>query len=156
MLPALPVLATGQPSSNNSPETFEARPVVTVPLSTSMEIFGPVADVVGDGAGLVGASEAAVGGGATAASFPNAVLTMSFSLAGSTMFTDVVLPGISGKELADKLRELRPDLKILYTSGYTENTIAHQGVVDAGLHFLAKPYLPSALVEKIRAVLDGA
>jgi PAS domain S-box-containing protein len=72
------------------------------------------------------------------------------------VMTDVVLPGISGKELADKLRELRPDLKILYTSGYTENTIAHQGVVDAGLHFLAKPYLPSALVEKIRAVLDGA
>jgi CheY-like chemotaxis protein len=72
------------------------------------------------------------------------------------VMTDVVLPGMSGKELADKLREVRPDLKVLYTSGYTENTIAHQGVVDAGVHFLAKPYLPSALIEKLRAVLDGA
>jgi PAS domain S-box-containing protein len=72
------------------------------------------------------------------------------------VITDVVLPGMSGKELADKLRQARPDQKILYTSGYSENTIAHQGVVDAGVHFLPKPYLPSALIEKIRAVLDGA
>jgi PAS domain S-box-containing protein len=69
--------------------------------------------------------------------------------------TDMILPGMSGKELADRLRELRPDLKILFTSGYTENTIAHQGVVDAGVQFLPKPYLPSALIEKVRAVLDA-
>ena len=68
--------------------------------------------------------------------------------------TDVVLPLMSGKELADKLRQLRPGIKILYTSGYTENTIVHHGVVDADVHFLPKPYLPSDLAERVRAVLD--
>jgi PAS domain S-box-containing protein len=72
------------------------------------------------------------------------------------VMTDLVLPGMSGKELADKLRQARPDLKIIYTSGYTENTIALQGVVDPSVHFLPKPYLPSALIERMRAVLDGA
>jgi two-component system cell cycle sensor histidine kinase/response regulator CckA len=72
------------------------------------------------------------------------------------VMTDLILPEMTGRELADKLRMARPDLKIVYTSGYTENTIVHQGMVDAGVHFLPKPYLPAALLEKIRAVLDGA
>ncbi len=71
------------------------------------------------------------------------------------VMTDVILPGMSGKQLADKLRQSQPGLRIIYTSGYTENTIVHHGVVDAGVQFLPKPYLPSALLEKIRAVLDG-
>ena len=70
------------------------------------------------------------------------------------VMTDVILPLMSGKELADKLKQLRPDLKVLFTSGYTENTIVHQGVVDANVHFLPKPYMPSDLVAKVRAVLD--
>jgi two-component system cell cycle sensor histidine kinase/response regulator CckA len=68
--------------------------------------------------------------------------------------TDVVLPGMSGKELADKLRQAQPDIKILYTSGYAEDTIVHQGVVDQGVHFLAKPYVPSELARRVRQVLD--
>ncbi len=70
------------------------------------------------------------------------------------VLTDVVLPGMSGKQLADQLRQAQPDLKILYTSGYSENTIAHHGVVDPGLQFLPKPYLPTTLIEKIREMLD--
>jgi PAS domain S-box-containing protein len=71
------------------------------------------------------------------------------------VMTDVVLPGMSGKELVDRLKEEHADLKVIYTSGYTENTIVHQGVLEPGVHFLPKPYLPSTLIEKMRAVLDG-
>ncbi|HEV8549214.1 MAG TPA: response regulator, partial [Polyangiaceae bacterium] len=70
------------------------------------------------------------------------------------LVTDVVLPKVSAKELVAALRVSRPDLKVLYTSGYTENTVVHQGVVDAGVNFLAKPYLPADLTRAVRAVLD--
>jgi DNA-binding response OmpR family regulator len=66
----------------------------------------------------------------------------------------VVLVGMSGKDLADRLRGERPDLKVLYTSGYTENTIVHHGVVDVGVNFLSKPYLPEDLARRAREVLD--
>ncbi len=64
------------------------------------------------------------------------------------------MAGMSGKDLADRLRGERPDLKVLYTSGYTENTIVHHGVVDAGVNFLSKPYLPEDLARRVREVLD--
>jgi CheY-like chemotaxis protein len=70
------------------------------------------------------------------------------------LITDVVLPKVSAKELVAELRRRKPDLKVLYTSGYTENTVVHQGVVDADVNFLAKPYLPSDLTRAVRAVLD--
>jgi len=73
----------------------------------------------------------------------------------AALVTDVVLPEMSGKDLADRLREVRSDIAVLYTSGYTENTVVHQGIVDEGVHFLAKPYLPADLLRKIREVLDG-
>jgi PAS domain S-box-containing protein len=71
-----------------------------------------------------------------------------------TLITDVVLPKVSAKELVAELRRRKPDLKVLYTSGYTENTVVHQGVVDADVNFLAKPYLPADLTRAVRAVLD--
>ena len=72
------------------------------------------------------------------------------------LITDVIMPGTSGKDLADELHRRSPMLKVLYTSGYTENTIVHHGIVDAGVHFLAKPYVPAALIQRVREVLDGS
>jgi DNA-binding response OmpR family regulator len=69
------------------------------------------------------------------------------------MVTDVVLPGMNGKELASLASVLRPGMKVIYTSGYTENVIVHRGVLAEGVEFLAKPYTPAALVAHIRKVL---
>jgi PAS domain S-box-containing protein len=70
------------------------------------------------------------------------------------LFTDVVMPHMSGKELADRVRALYPHTKILFTSAYTENAIVHQGVLDQGVALLQKPFTPSALANKLREVLD--
>jgi CheY-like chemotaxis protein len=71
------------------------------------------------------------------------------------LFTDVVMPGMSGKELADIAREARPQLKVLYTSGYTRNAIVHGGRLDAGVEMIAKPFTAGALAQKIRDILDA-
>jgi len=68
--------------------------------------------------------------------------------------TDVVMPLMGGKAMAEWLKTAYPSLKILFTSGYTDNTITHQGVLDPGLEFLAKPYTPATLVRKVREILD--
>jgi CheY-like chemotaxis protein len=70
------------------------------------------------------------------------------------MITDVVLPHISGRELAGHLTPLRPDMKILYMSGYADDAIVHHGVLDAGTNFLQKPFTPDSLARKVREVLD--
>ncbi len=70
------------------------------------------------------------------------------------LLTDIVLPGINGRELADNLLRIHPEMKVLFTSGYTENAIVHQGVLDEGVDFIGKPYSPSVLAKKIREVLE--
>jgi two-component system, cell cycle sensor histidine kinase and response regulator CckA len=61
---------------------------------------------------------------------------------------------MNGRELADRLQESRPDLRVLYMSGYTANVIAHRGVLEEGLHFMQKPFSLEKLAEKVRAALD--
>ena len=72
------------------------------------------------------------------------------------LITDVIMPGMNGRELATQLRERLPGLKVLYASGYTHNVIAHQGVLDEGIEFLSKPYSLETLGRRVREVLDGA
>jgi CheY-like chemotaxis protein/two-component sensor histidine kinase len=70
------------------------------------------------------------------------------------LLTDVVMPQMGGKELANQLKLLRPDIKVLYTSGYTDDAIVHHGVLEPGIHFLQKPFSLKTLSHKVREVLD--
>ncbi len=72
------------------------------------------------------------------------------------LLTDVVMPEMSGRELGQKISALRPAIKILFMSGYTANVIAHQGVLDEGVHFLQKPFSLDDMALKIRKVLESA
>jgi two-component system, cell cycle sensor histidine kinase and response regulator CckA len=72
------------------------------------------------------------------------------------LFTDVVMPHMSGKELADRVRMVHPHTRILFTSAYTENAIVHQGILAKGTALLSKPFTPMALANKLREVLDQA
>lgn len=69
--------------------------------------------------------------------------------------TDVIMPLMGGKAMAEWLKTTYPDLKILFTSGYTDDAIAHHGVLDVGVEFLAKPYTPATLARKVREMLDN-
>jgi PAS domain S-box-containing protein len=86
---------------------------------------------------------------------PSALELCAGDLAIDLLFTDVVMPrGMTGKDLADKLRERCPALRVLYASGYTENAIMHQGRIDAGVQLLTKPYRRGDLARMARKVLD--
>ena len=77
---------------------------------------------------------------------------MTFDL----LFTDVILPnGMTGRQLAEEVGKRRPGLKVLYTSGYTDNAIVHQGRLDPGVLLLSKPYRKSQLAKMIRQALTG-
>jgi two-component system sensor histidine kinase EvgS len=69
------------------------------------------------------------------------------------LLTDVVMPGMNGKELSERLIAMRPGLKVLFVSGYTANVIAHGGVIDHDIAYMAKPFSPDGLAAKVRKVL---
>ncbi len=71
------------------------------------------------------------------------------------LLVDVVMPQMSGREVVSSLSPARPDMKVLYMSGYADDAMLHLGVLDAGMPFLQKPFLPDALIRKVRLVLDG-
>jgi signal transduction histidine kinase len=71
------------------------------------------------------------------------------------LFTDVVMPDINGKKLADEAVRRRPNLKVIFTTGYTANAVVHGGVLDHGVNFIAKPFTLDQLAAKVRGVLDS-
>ena len=71
------------------------------------------------------------------------------------LFTDVVLPGRSGRALADLALERRPGLKVLFTTGYLRNAIVHQGRLDAGVELIGKPFTFEQLASRVREVIDA-
>jgi CheY-like chemotaxis protein len=91
-----------------------------------------------------------------AANGPAALNLIDGDQAFDLLFTDVIMPGsMSGRELAEKVSKLRPGIKVLYTSGYTDNAIVHQGRLDPGVLLLTKPYRKSQLANMIRRALTG-
>ncbi len=71
------------------------------------------------------------------------------------LLTDVVMPGMSGRELAEAVQKERPDIKVIFISGYAENIITRQGAVERGIDYISKPITPVSLAQKIRQVLDN-
>ena len=85
-----------------------------------------------------------------------AALTMIADTPAITLlFTDVVMPEVNGKKLADEALKKRPDLKVLFTTGYTRNAVVHGGVLDPDVNFIGKPFTIEQLASKVRAVLDS-
>ena len=71
------------------------------------------------------------------------------------LLSDVVMPQMNGRKLADRLYQIRPHMKVLFMSGYTENAIVHHGILDPGIEYVQKPLLPETLARRVREVLEG-
>jgi two-component system cell cycle sensor histidine kinase/response regulator CckA len=82
-------------------------------------------------------------------------LAEQFKSAIPLMITDVVMPKVNGRDLAEELTRHRPDMKVLYMSGYTDGAILNSGLLRKEVAFLQKPFTPAALTEMVRAVLEG-
>jgi CheY-like chemotaxis protein len=74
----------------------------------------------------------------------------------SLLFTDIMMPDINGRKLADEACRRRPDLRVLFTTGYTRNAVVHNGVVDPGVQLIPKPFTMQQLALKVREILDSA
>jgi two-component system cell cycle sensor histidine kinase/response regulator CckA len=87
---------------------------------------------------------------------PLEALALSEAYAGQIdlLLTDVVMPGLSGRELAAEVVEGRPQLRVLFMSGYADTAVVHNGFLGEGVFFLQKPFTPSLLAKKIREIFD--
>ena len=93
----------------------------------------------------------------TAANGDEALLTCAQHVGDIPLLvTDVVMPRMSGRQLAERLLEILPEIKVLYMSGYTDDAIVHHGVLDAGTHFLSKPFTAADLTQKVQETLDAS
>jgi CheY-like chemotaxis protein len=72
------------------------------------------------------------------------------------ILADVVMPGMGGRKLVDRLKEIHPEMKVLYMSGYTDNAIVHHGILEEGINFIHKPFTLHGLARKVREALDEA
>ena len=70
------------------------------------------------------------------------------------VLTDVIMPGMSGRDLAEAVKTSHPNIRILYMFGYTDDAVLRHGVLEPGNHFIQKPFRPVDLVRKVRLVLD--
>jgi len=105
---------------------------------------------------LIRTSLQSLGYEALDASCPKEALRIAREHAGRIhlLMTDIIMPEMNGRELARRVEELRPGIRCLFTSGYTDDTIARRGVLEAGIHFLAKPFTLQTLSESIRETLE--
>jgi len=137
------------------------EPAITVKQDRTLQIGRPeeVVLVVEDEAQVRHLSvEALRELGYTVLQAPNAVgaLRVLDEQAGVTLlFTDIVMPDINGRKLADEALRRKPGLKVLYTTGYTNNAIIHNGVLDPGVHLISKPFTLEQLAAKVRDVLEA-
>ena len=90
------------------------------------------------------------------AATPNEALDLAKVHAGKIhlLITDVIMPEMNGRELAERLQSFHPELRCMFMSGYTANAIAHHGVLDEGVHFIQKPFSKKDLSKAVRKVLD--
>jgi len=88
---------------------------------------------------------------------PEAALALAAGHGGAIdlVLTDVIMPNMSGREMADALRLGRPGIRVLFMSGYTDDAISHHGILEPGTHFLEKPFTADGLLRKIREVLEA-
>ena len=89
---------------------------------------------------------------------PDEALAVAAAHAGpiDLVLTDVILPNMSGRQVADAVRASRPGIRVLFMSGYTDDAISHHGILDPGMHFLEKPFTTDSLLRKVREVLEAA
>jgi PAS domain S-box-containing protein len=142
-------------------------PRVDEPIESNKQVPAPVESLHGTETVLLAEDEATVReltrsilesygyNVVTAASGPEAILAAQQADSIALLITDVVMPQMSGRELALALASDAPHMRILYLSGYTENAIVHHGVLDEGVAFLPKPFTPEGLARKVREVLDS-
>jgi CheY-like chemotaxis protein len=83
---------------------------------------------------------------------PEARKILATSATVDVLFTDIVMPGENGQVLADAARRVRPGLKVLFTTGYSRNAVIHNGVVDPGVHLIAKPFTIAELTRRLSAL----